>query len=159
MTYGQDGVAVHKDSTYSHSGNSHCDVFERTLVSLGAGAAHLRLALARAPLSAYREASHTVYSTAGWSHSAYVVAQEVIYARCQSGWCKKSRGVTCADVACKYPVEEREGSVRLSCEIEEVEDLRCTLDGLEDDDSGCESGLVTPSDVSDDAADGVDGLH
>ncbi|KIK34051.1 hypothetical protein CY34DRAFT_813173 [Suillus luteus UH-Slu-Lm8-n1] len=47
-----------------------------------------------------------------------------------------------------------EGLVRLSCGIEEVEDLvedlRSALDGLEDEDSGCESGLVTPpSDVSD----------
>ncbi|KAG1778171.1 Cys/Met metabolism PLP-dependent enzyme-domain-containing protein [Suillus placidus] len=52
-----------------------------------------------------------------------------------------------------------EGLVRLSCGIEEVEDLvedlRGALDGLEDEDSGCESGLATPSDVSDDA----DGLH
>lgn len=53
-----------------------------------------------------------------------------------------------------------EGLVRLSCGIEEVEDLvedlRSGLDGLEDEDSGCESGLVTPpSDVSDDA----DGLR
>lgn len=53
-----------------------------------------------------------------------------------------------------------EGLVRLSCGIEEVEDLvedlRSALDGLEDEDSGCESGLVTPpSDVSD----GADGLH
>ncbi|KAG1827960.1 Cys/Met metabolism PLP-dependent enzyme-domain-containing protein [Suillus variegatus] len=56
------------------------------------------------------------------------------------------------------PAAEREalgieGLVRLSCGIEEVEDLvddlRAALDGLEDEDSGCESGLVTPSDVSD----------
>ncbi|KAG2033874.1 Cys/Met metabolism PLP-dependent enzyme-domain-containing protein [Suillus americanus] len=59
-----------------------------------------------------------------------------------------------------------EGLVRLSCGIEEaedlVEDLRGALDGLEDEDSGCESGLVMPSDVSDDglaAADGANGLH
>lgn len=62
------------------------------------------------------------------------------------------------------PEAEREvlgikGSVRLSCEIEEVEDLRCTWDGLEDEDSGCDSGLVTTFIVSDDAADGVNGLY
>ncbi|KAG1794464.1 uncharacterized protein HD556DRAFT_1370761 [Suillus plorans] len=37
--------------------------------------------------------------------------------------------------------------VRLSCGIEEVEDLRAVSDGLEDVDSGCESGLVMPSDI------------
>jgi cystathionine gamma-lyase len=59
-----------------------------------------------------------------------------------------------------------EGLVRLSCGIEEVddlvEDLRDALDGLEDEDSGCESGLVTPSDLSDDglgATNGANGLH
>jgi cystathionine gamma-lyase len=59
-----------------------------------------------------------------------------------------------------------EGLVRLSCGIEEVddlvEDLRDALDGLEDEDSGCESGLVTPSDLSDDglgAANDANGLH
>jgi cystathionine gamma-lyase len=59
-----------------------------------------------------------------------------------------------------------EGLVRLSCGIEEVEDLvedlRDALDGLEDEDSGCESGLVTPSELSDDgvgAANGANGLH
>ncbi|KAG2353268.1 Cys/Met metabolism PLP-dependent enzyme-domain-containing protein [Suillus spraguei] len=69
------------------------------------------------------------------------------------------------------PAAEREalgieGLVRLSCGIEEVEDLvedlRAALDGVEDEDSGCESGLVTPSDASDDgagAADGGNGLH
>ncbi|KAG2336333.1 hypothetical protein BDR05DRAFT_1005960 [Suillus weaverae] len=55
-----------------------------------------------------------------------------------------------------------EGLVCLSCGIEEVEDLvedlRGALDGLEDEDSECESGLATPSDVSDDA-DGANGLH
>ncbi|KAG2336327.1 hypothetical protein BDR05DRAFT_971128 [Suillus weaverae] len=64
------------------------------------------------------------------------------------------------------PPAEREALgievVRLSCGIEEVEDLvedlRGALDGLEDEDSGCESGLATPSDVSDDA-DGANGLH
>ncbi|KAG1840176.1 Cys/Met metabolism PLP-dependent enzyme-domain-containing protein [Suillus subalutaceus] len=57
------------------------------------------------------------------------------------------------------PAAEREalgieGLVRLSCGIEEADDL--------DEDSGCESGLVTPSDVSDDGvggADGANGLH
>ncbi|KAG2054792.1 hypothetical protein BDR06DRAFT_955101 [Suillus hirtellus] len=53
-----------------------------------------------------------------------------------------------------------EGLVRLSCGIEEVEDLvedlRAALDGLDDEDSGCDSGLVTPSDVSDH---GANGLH
>lgn len=37
-----------------------------------------------------------------------------------------------------------------------VEDLRAALDGLDDEDSGCDSGLVTPSDVSDR---GANGLH
>ncbi|KAG1875073.1 Cys/Met metabolism PLP-dependent enzyme-domain-containing protein, partial [Suillus tomentosus] len=53
-----------------------------------------------------------------------------------------------------------EGLVRLSCGIEEVEDLvedlRAALDGLDDEDSGCDSGLVTPYDVSDH---GANGLH
>ncbi|KAG2753518.1 hypothetical protein P692DRAFT_20797120 [Suillus brevipes Sb2] len=53
-----------------------------------------------------------------------------------------------------------EGLVRLSCGIEEVEDLvedlRSALDGLEDEDSGCESGLVTPPE---DVSDGADGLR
>lgn len=40
-----------------------------------------------------------------------------------------------------------EGLVRLSCGIEEVEDLTAASDGLEDVDSGCESGLVMPSDI------------
>ncbi|KAG1884239.1 hypothetical protein F4604DRAFT_1732171 [Suillus subluteus] len=56
-----------------------------------------------------------------------------------------------------------EGLVRLSCGIEEaedlVEDLRGALDGLEDEGSGCESGLVMPSNVSDGVADGVNWLH
>ncbi|KAG2098934.1 uncharacterized protein F5147DRAFT_655918 [Suillus discolor] len=58
--------------------------------------------------------------------------------------------------ACEYPAVEREalgieGPVHLSCGIGEaedlVDDLRAALDGLEDEDSGCESGLVTPLDI------------
>jgi hypothetical protein len=39
-----------------------------------------------------------------------------------------------------------------------VDDVRGGLDGLEDKDSGCEDGLVTPSDVSDNG-DGANGLR
>ncbi|KAG1718911.1 Cys/Met metabolism PLP-dependent enzyme-domain-containing protein [Suillus lakei] len=48
------------------------------------------------------------------------------------------------------------GLRRLSCGIEEVEELRSALDGLEDEHSGFESGFATPSDVSDDGPDVVE---
>lgn len=59
-------------------------------------------------------------------------------------------GVTFVDNACNYFAEGLgvEGLVRLSCVVEDpevenlAEDLRSALDGLEDEDSGCEVGLA-----------------
>lgn len=138
----------------------------------GAGTAHPLLALARASLSALPPSSLAHGTPSGEMISFRIRSG----ARSAEALLSKLKLFTLADSLgggeslaarmshASIPEAEREvlgikGSVRLSCEIEEVEDLRCTWDGLEDEDSGCDSGLVTTFIVSDDAADGVNGLY